>query len=242
MYLLEVEFGFSSLFSMRIPYTYQSALTYPLPPPTVLRGMAAWALARFEGTEPSAAMAEAESGLLWVTAAAVGPISVRSYLVRVIKVEGAKPPASDALPRQFGWAHGMAVWFLAEQEKITTRLREALLSTPVTMGDSESLCYPRRVGQVTMVTPRQGHAGEQVRTRAYVPKRLAEPAAGQPQLFWVRVGGGADPEQLEQYLFPVAQTHGRYEPTEMTIELSREAHVLTTWDGNSLVIPASGSG
>lgn len=241
MYLLEVEFGFSSLFSMRIPYTYQSALTYPLPPPTVLKGMAAWAIARFEGTDPLAAMAEVEAGLFWATAAAAGPIIVRSYLVRVVKVEGAKPPASDVLPRQFGWSSGMTVWFLAEQESIARRLREALLSAPVTMGDSESLCYPRMVGQVAEVTPRQIHVGEQVRTRAYVPKRVGEPVVGQPLLFWVRVGGEADPQQLEEYFFPVAPTRGRYEPIEFEIRLSREAHGVTTSDGDSLVIPVSKS-
>ena len=40
-----------SLYSIRIPYTWQSALVYPLPPPSAIIGMLANALQRYRNDQ-----------------------------------------------------------------------------------------------------------------------------------------------------------------------------------------------
>ncbi|RKZ31795.1 hypothetical protein DRQ27_03595, partial [bacterium] len=64
----------NSLFSIRIPFTWQSALTYPLPPPSTIIGMVANAIQRAESAKhPMDYLSECEQNIVWSVA------TLRSY-------------------------------------------------------------------------------------------------------------------------------------------------------------------
>ncbi len=239
MNVVEFSFRLSSLFSMRIPYTYQSALTYPIPPPSVLKGMAANALQRWERTDPVNTFRKVEQDIPYAFGVALGPVVVRSYILRLLKLEGNKPIETDALPRQFGWSVGYRAYFLAKEENLATDLAKALRHTPLSLGDGESLLYPEYSRLWSNPRQEKVPAGSQVETEAYVAKDLVDvrSANSRPQLFWVHERS-LESRELIPYLFPLKYKDGLYEP-ETILGVTRK-DVLRTMVGEVQLITGVG--
>ena len=83
---LECDFLISSLFSMRMPYTMQSALSYPLPPPSTLLGILANAIYRLKKIPPLDAVQAVYQKVDWAIASPSTPIVSRSYTLSTIKL------------------------------------------------------------------------------------------------------------------------------------------------------------
>jgi len=217
----------ASLYSMRLPYTHQSALTYPLPPPSTILGMLAAAVQRAENRVPLECLAEIEAGVDFCAALVDQdtPIVARSCVVslitRIRSAGGGK--VTDALPRQFAHTHRVTVVALSEDEALLARAAEALRRAPVTLGGSESLAAMAQV-EVGRARASSLAQRDEICTRAYVPRDLLDLGSlrSHHSLFWVhqRCLGA---EELVAYLYPLTLDGHLYHPTPITGQLTRPA-------------------
>ncbi|MGD9495034.1 MAG: CRISPR-associated protein Cas5 [Armatimonadota bacterium] len=213
----------ASLYSMRLPYTHQSALTYPLPPPSTILGMLAAALQRAENRPPLECLEEIEAGVE-ACAALVGedaPIVARSCVVKLIT--DINKGTTDALPRQFAHTHQVTVVALASDKRLLARTAEALGKAPITLGGSESLAAPVRV-EVGGATVSDLAEGDEVCTRAYLLRDLLDAGSlrGHHSLFWVheRCSGA---EGLAAYLYPLTLDGHLYRPASIAGRIAAAA-------------------
>src|SRR5262245_48557466 len=83
-----------SLYSIRVPYTYQSGLVYPLPPPSTLKGLLANGLQRWENIGPLQALAEVEREVRCIGAFPLSPIAIKEHIVNSLITRANKLEAS----------------------------------------------------------------------------------------------------------------------------------------------------
>jgi CRISPR-associated Cas5-like protein len=215
VYYLTARIQPASLYSMRLPYTHQSALTYPLPPPSTILGMLAAALQRAEDRPPLECLEEVEAGVESCAALVDEDtrIVARSCVVKLIT--DIKKGTTDALPRQFAHTHEIAIVAFAQSLDLLDRIAEALQRAPVTLGGSESLAAVSDV-EIGEATVEQLEPGECISTRAYIPRDLLDPdSIGEHHsLFWVheRCLGA---EELTAYLFPVTLAGSLYRTVQI---------------------------
>jgi CRISPR-associated Cas5-like protein len=217
----------ASLYSMRLPYTHQSALTYPLPPPSTILGMLAAALQRAEDRPPLECLEEIEDGV--ETCAALAdegtPIVARSCVVSLItKIQSAgEGKVTDALPRQFAHTHEVTILAFSGDRELLDRTCQAVQRAPITLGGSESLAAVSDL-ETGEATEEHLDAGDQVTTRAYVPRDLLalDSLQANHSLFWVheRCLGA---EKLTAYLYPVMLAGHLYWTEPVTGTLSEPA-------------------
>jgi CRISPR-associated Cas5-like protein len=131
----------NSLYSIRIPFTWQSALTYPLLPPSAVIGMLANALQRYKNNNhPLEYLNRVEDALVWAGSSLVSPVVLKSYtLSAVVKwkdVIGGK--FTNALSRQFAFTRTLRVLAIFHDQPILADIIAGLKTSPLTCGDSES--------------------------------------------------------------------------------------------------------
>jgi CRISPR-associated Cas5-like protein len=133
MIALEFCIKISSAYSIRVPYSYQCARTYPLPAPSTIKGLCANALWRKENDNPVKLMKDIHEASLGATSRAEHLIVVSSCTVRIIP--------QNALLRQFAFTPHIdcMIVFKNGNEALMDRVAEALKISPVYLGDSESL-------------------------------------------------------------------------------------------------------
>lgn len=131
----------NSLYSIRIPYTWQSALAYPLPPASSIIGMLANALQRYGNNKhPLKWLDEVEANIAWAGAKLLHPCVLKSYTTSAItkwKV-GLGGKATNALGRQFAYSRSLRIVAIVENHSFAERAKVALKTAPLTCGDSES--------------------------------------------------------------------------------------------------------
>lgn len=132
----------NSLYSIRVPFTWQSALTYPILPPSAVIGLIANALQRKNNIPPFECLELLERQILWAGSRLLTPCVIKSYTTSAIvkweDVLGGK--FTNALGRQFAYTKKIEVLAIFEAEDKLYDIVEALKITPITCGDSESLC------------------------------------------------------------------------------------------------------
>jgi CRISPR-associated Cas5-like protein len=131
----------NSLYSIRIPFTWQSALTYPILPPSAVIGMIANALQRYKNNRhPLEYLKLIEDHVVWAGSRLLTPCVIKSYTTSaIVKWEdtlGGK--FTNALGRQFAYSKKLQVAAIFKDDTLTNDVAEALKTTPLTCGDSES--------------------------------------------------------------------------------------------------------
>jgi len=252
---LECDFLISSLFSMRMPYTMQSALSYPLPPPSTLLGILANAIYRLKKIPPLDAVQAVHDKIAWQAAFPGGPIVAKSYTVKVANLIHAsqgkgKPKSvavrSDALSRQFCFSITLSCLYLSHDAQFLRLARDALLACPTTMGDSESACT---IESADLYQPEIDHLGKgaQVSSIAYLPKDLISPNGTGGTIYWVRRPALLKPkkgkppqpdQQLVPYLFPLLEERRIIKPAPVQGLLILPARKFSNRSGNPCVIPS----
>jgi len=135
----------NSLFSVRIPFTWQSALSYPILPPSAIVGLMANALQRYTNdNHPLKYLDLVEDELVWAGSRLLTPCAVKSYttsaLVKWADTLGGK--FTNALGRQFCFVKSQQIVAILKNESTLDTIGSALKSSPLTAGDSESLLSP----------------------------------------------------------------------------------------------------
>lgn len=211
----------ASLYSMRLPYTHQSALTYPLPPPSTIFGLLANALQRAEERPPLDCLSDVEAGVRLAAATCDGLIATRSCIVSLVtKLEG-EGKKTNALPRQFAHTAALDIYALGEDIALLERCAAALRRAPVSLGDSES---PATVTAAAISPCAVTHAtqGQEVLTGGYIRQNLVRQVRGQNALFWCHETC-RDARDLHGYLFPLRLVGHTFEPSPVQAVLAAEA-------------------
>ena len=133
------------MYSIRVPYSYQCARTYPLPAPSTIKGLCANALwrkeRRKEGDDlPDKILKTIDNVSLGATSRADQAIAVSSCTVNNLMWDAQLHKfKTNALLRQFAFTPYIDCMIVLKDEKIGSRIAEALKVSPVYLGDSESL-------------------------------------------------------------------------------------------------------
>lgn len=130
-----------SLYSLRIPFTWMSALTYPILTPSAIKGLLANALQRYKNDRhPLRYLGLLEDDIIWTGARLKSPCIIKSYITSAVGKWDVKwgSKTTNALGRQFVFAKDMQVVVVLENEEILGDLKRGLKVSPLTCGDSES--------------------------------------------------------------------------------------------------------
>ena len=223
----------NSLYSIRIPYTWQSALTYPVPPSSAIIGMLANALQRLKNNQsPLYYLDEVEDNVEWVGARLLSPAVVKSYTTSAItkwNVEvGGK--STNALGREFAFTNTIEVAVAVKKDSFIQELVNALQNAPITCGDSESIATIEDIKPFLKTDELRFKPKAKLETQFPLPFNLEkiEIIEGFGRLYLVhercRKKGGKFP--LVNYLFPLREEHGVLYPTELTIRIKSPVSIL----------------
>lgn len=237
----------AGLFSIRLPYTYQSALTYPLPPPSTIKGLLANAVQRAQGRNPIKVLEEIEQKVTFAAAAACGPIATRSCVVSsIVSFVGLPDKSTNALPRQFAHTYAVRIFVGTDDPAWADTALQALKTASVYLGDNESIAA---VAEAELVQVQPEEAGSApITTRAYLPQKVLAENGGAGTLFWVherclkpkkrsRKRGGSE-WTLSPFIFPVRPEGSLYQPSAITGSLTRDARIcradteVLVWSSN----------
>jgi len=131
----------NSLYSIRVPFTWQSALIYPILPSSSVIGMLANALQRCRNDKhPLEYFDFIENEVLWAGSRLLTPCIIKSYITSaIVKWEdnlGGK--FTNALGRQFAYSKKLQVAAIFKNRTLTNEVADALKTVALTCGDSES--------------------------------------------------------------------------------------------------------
>jgi len=141
MWALVLNFRVNSLYSVILPYTWQSALTYPILPPSAVIGLLANALQRYKNDRhPIEYLQMIEKEIEWAGSRLLTPCIVKSYTISAITKWETRlgDKFTNALGRQFAFARKIQLLAVLKSGEILCDLSTAVTVTPVTAGDSES--------------------------------------------------------------------------------------------------------
>ncbi len=141
MQALVFEIRLNSLYSIRLPFTWQSSLIYPVLPPSSVIGLAANALQRYKNNKhPLEYLKELQERIEWAGSRLLFPCVIKSYTTSAItkwKIPlGGK--STNALGREFAYSRGMQLLIIYKDEELIKETALALKTSPITAGDSES--------------------------------------------------------------------------------------------------------
>ena len=216
----------NSLYSIRIPFTWQSALTYPVLPPSGVIGLVANALQRYKNDKhPRKYLEEVEQEVVWAGSRLLTPCVIKSYTTSAItKWEdtiGGK--FTNALGRQFAYSKNLQIAVIFKNsEPIINEIPDAIITSPLTCGDSESPVtietFPeiRKVEEIT--------SDDIIETHFPVPfVKETEIIDGIGQLFLMHEWClKRDDYPLRSYIVPVKENRGILEPKSITLKVKGE--------------------
>jgi len=232
-----------SLYSIRIPYTWQSSLAYSLPPPSTIIGMLANALQRHKNDKPPLHLVdEVEKNVIWAGARLLSPAVVKSYTTSAITnwdvKLGGKP--TNALGRQYVFAKNIEVVVTLKEDNFIQELVCALQNAPITCGDSESIVTVENIK--SFLKTDKINFREEVETRFPIPfnPQKIEIIRGVGQLYLVheRCKKREKEFPLVSYLFPLKEKNGVLYPTKFTLRIKQPVPMLEI-ESKGIVIKAA---
>lgn len=224
----------SGLFSIRQPPSFQSAIVYPLPPPSTIKGLLANALQQSEGIPPLQALEKVESRTSTCCASANTSIAVSSGTVR-LRIYERQTWRSDALPRQFAHTRNIRCLVISKDVAFLEMLEKALTRSILYLGDSESLVAVSDLW-VNELTETPLAKGTVVETGFYAPINLFDDLQGDSISYWV-FEETLRHERLTMYVFPIRVVGGHFEPSLIRGRVREGARALSV-DGNTVLLPA----
>jgi CRISPR-associated Cas5-like protein len=227
MKALVFDIRLNSLYSIRIPFTWQSALTYPILPPSAIIGMIANALQRYKNDKhPIEYLDLIEDNIMWAGSRLLAPCVIKSYTTSAIvkweDILGGK--FTNALGRQYAYSRKLQVAAAFKNKSLENDVSEALKSIPLTCGDSES---PVSVGttvpsKVDLIKDAKGRI---VKTEYPIPftkgTGLIE-GNGQVYLMHERCKKRGPNFPLISYMVPVREEQKILKPSSLTVRVSEE--------------------
>ncbi|MGQ9702859.1 MAG: CRISPR-associated protein Cas5 [bacterium] len=216
----------NSLYSIRIPFTWQSALTYPVLPPSAVIGMLANALQRYKNDKyPLEYLGLIENNLLWAGSRLLAPCVVKSYTTSaIVKWEdtlGGK--FTNALGRQFAYSKRLQVASIFNDNTLINDIAEAVKISPLTCGDSES---PISMDSEVMIKDVADNINEEIiKTEYPVPftkDTKIEDGNGQVYLMHERCKKSGNNFPLVSYMVPIREEKKILSPSILTIRITNE--------------------
>lgn len=215
----------NSLYSIRVPFTWQSALTYPILPPSAVIGLIANALQRKNNIPPLKCLELLEQQILWAGSRLLTPCIIKSYTTSAIvkweDVLGGK--FTNALGRQFAYTKEIEVLAIFKTEDKLNDIVEALKITPLTCGDSESLCSLESI-EIKNVSDIKELENAEIETQYPLPfDKSAEIIEGGGQLYLMheRCQKQGNKFPLLSYVVPIKEDRGILVPTVLKVKISK---------------------
>lgn len=208
MIAVEFRLKVSSMYSIRVPYSYQCARTYPLPMPSTIKGLCANALWRKDGGNPVSLMKAIHEASSGATSRAEQSIAVSSCTVRVVPM--------NALLRQFAFTPSIDCMIVLKDDGLGSRVAEALKISPVYLGDSESLVsvLPESVNSVNRISPVNKDDKVEVNTLVKFDFIENNSINEKGVVLYMQDDPCADDAVLERYIAPLKQNGDSYSPIE----------------------------
>ncbi len=219
----------NSLYSIRIPFTWQSALTYPILPPSAVIGMLANALQRHKNNKPPLEyLKQIENDLLWAGSRLITPCIIKSYITSaIVKWEdklGGK--FTNALGRQFAYSKKLQVAAIIKDDTQANDIAGAVKLAPLTYGDSES---PISLDSEVMIRDVRD-ATYDFRDKAiqtqypipYTKYTIIEEGNGQVYLMHERCKKSGDNFPLVSYMVPIREREKIIGPSYLKVTVSNE--------------------
>jgi len=211
----------NSLYSIRIPFTWQSALTYPVLPPSAVIGLIANALQRCKNDKhPREYLKKVEEEIIWAGSRLLTPCLIKSYTTSAITkwedTVGGK--FTNALSRQFSFSKNLQVIAIFKNNNLSLE-GEALLLSPLTCGDSES--------PVTIEDPPEIKDTEEIVSKEVVETYFPVPfvknieiidSGGQVYLMHERCLKRDERYLLRSYVVPLIEVKGILRPTILKVK------------------------
>ncbi len=227
----------NSLYSIRIPFTWQSALTYPVLPPSAVIGMLANALQRHKNDKhPLKYLDLIENELLWAGSRLLTPCIIKSYTTSAIvkweDILGGK--FTNALGRQYAYSKKLQIAAIFKSDTLINNVAEALKTSPLTCGDSES---PISLDDEVMIKNVVDIKDESIQTEYPIPftkDTKFEDGNGQVYLMHERCKKSGNSFPLVSYMVPVREEQKILTPSALTVRVSNERVLEIKGIGNIL--------
>jgi CRISPR-associated Cas5-like protein len=218
----------NSLYSIRIPFTWQSALTYPVLPPSAVIGLVANALQRYKNNKhPREYLEEIEQEVVWAGSRLLTPCVIKSYTTSAItKWEdtiGGK--FTNALGRQFAYSKNLQIVVIFKNNNsITNEIAKALMTSPLTCGDSES---PATIESPVPIESSVIKEVEEINSNEIIETLFPVPfvkdieiidGSGQVYLMHERCFKKDEKYPLRSYIVPVKEVRGILKPTTLKVK------------------------
>lgn len=231
----------SSLCSMRVPFTWQAAISYPMPPPSVIAGMLANALWEAgKHSKPLEALKEVRDKVkgIWcgLVSSEQGKPALSAFFgtVKTLFLDGTLK--GNILPRQFLFCpEGFRVFVTSEDGDFLDRVKEALEHAPVYLGDSEGLVSVMDV-EVADATEEKPNGPCEVSVYFRDDLALDNGIDGEGgTLYWVNERAipldklDKKDEPMVSYLFPVIQRGKTFRPSRLLVRFNGKARLLSAF-------------
>lgn len=227
----------NSLYSIRIPFTWQSALSYPILPPSAILGLLANALQRYKNDRhPLEYLAWVEDNVLWAGSKLLNSCIIKNYVTSVIiKWEanlGGK--FTNALGRQYVYSKNLQVAVIFKDNTLINDVVEAIKTTPLTCGDSESpLSIVEEIVKKDVIEEHK----EVIETSYPIPftknVKIID-GNGQVYLMHERCLRKENNFPLTSYMVPIIEENNIIKPSLLKIKIERE-RVLNIEDIEDIV-------
>ncbi|MEO0022318.1 MAG: CRISPR-associated protein Cas5 [candidate division WOR-3 bacterium] len=229
----------NSLYSITMPFTWQSALTYPILPPSAVIGLLANALQRYrDDNHPLEYLDRLESDIIWAGSRLLSPCVIRSYTMSAITkwqdLIGGK--FTNALGRQFAFTRRLQIAAVFQEGRYLEDLVRALQTTPLTCGDSESPATVEAAPRIADVTE---FSAQLVTTRFAAPyssQTRIEAGNGEVLLMHPRCKKTGRDFNLVSFIVPLRQERQIIYPDELTIRLTSEKALMIEAEDTGAVI------
>lgn len=215
----------NSLYSITLPFTWQSSLTYPLLPPSAVIGMLANALQRYKNNRyPLEYLNEIENRVVWAGSRLLTPCLIKSYVTSAI-VKWEDTPGekfTNALGREYAYSRKIQVAAIFKDGNLIDDVREAVKTTPLTCGDSESpISIEGEISQKSVTEQSE----RIVETEYPIPftkdTRLVD-GNGKVFLMHERCRRAGKDFPLLSYMVPVREEERILKPSSLKLEIARE--------------------